>query len=205
MNRLPYMDNLTEHIDVINPYSKGSITSRELLMKDTISHDTPLILTATIHATIAHRTQFRKGTDIPYVTHPLQVARTLAKESNYPVTSELIAAAILHDVVEDTSYDVESFPEPVRKIVHLLSDPSGGEIDHRREAIIRIQNEPDAIMVKMADRFCNLDEKNDYREKYHAKPSVRESTRALLMIAQESGLDETDIYQNLKKIVKEWE
>lgn len=101
--------------------------------------------------------------------------------------------------------DVESFPEPVRRIVHLLSDPSGGDIDHRREAIIRIQNEPDAIMVKMADRFCNLDEKNDYREKYHAKPSVRESTRALLMIAQEAGLDETDIYQNLKEIVKEWE
>lgn len=198
---------MTEYIDVINPYSKGTIpdTPREILMKDTISHDTPLILTAAIHATIAHRTQFRKGTDIPYVTHPLQVARTLAKESKYPITSELIAAAILHDVVEDTTYDVESFPEPVRKIVHLLSDPSGGDIDHRREAIIRIQNETDAIMVKMADRFCNLDEKNDYREKYHAKPSVRESTRALLMIAQEAGLDGTDIYRNLQEIVKEWE
>ena len=172
-------------------------------MKEQLSHATPLILTASIHATIAHKGQVRNGTDIPYVTHPFKVARVLSEETKYPVSPELIAAAILHDVVEDTKCDVESFPDQVRKIVYLLSDPTGKDPDPRKTAIQRIKNYPDAIMVKMADRFCNLNEKNEYRAKYHAKPSVRESTRDLLNVAKDAGLYETDLYQKLIGIVAE--
>jgi len=174
-------------------------------MKEILSHGDPLILTACIHATIAHRGQLRKGTDIPYVTHPLRVARVLTEETHYPVSSELIAAAILHDVVEDTEYDIDSFPEKVRKIVYLVSDPTGEGFGHRIEAIQRIRNEADAIMVKMADRYSNLSEINDYSAKYQAKPDVRESSRAVVMVAKEAGLEGTDLYLKLSDIVKKWE
>lgn len=174
-------------------------------MKEQLSHATPLILTASIHATIAHKGQVRNRTDIPYVTHPFQVARVLSEEMKYPVSADLIAAAILHDVVEDTECDVASFPDPVRKIVYLLSDPAGKDPNPRKTAIQRIKNNPDAIMVKMADRFCNLNEKNKYRAEYHAKPSVRGSTRALLGVAKDAGLDGTDLYQKLIGIIAEWE
>jgi len=170
-------------------------------MKETLTHDTPLILTASIHATIAHRGQFRKGTDIPYVTHPLQVSRILAEETKYPVSSELIAAAILHDVVEDTPMDVEKFPKVVQILVLLVTDPANENGHDRLGAIHRIQDHPDAIMIKMADRYSNLTEVNDYAVKYRAKPDVQESTRYLLTIAKEAKLNETDLYLKLNAVM----
>lgn len=166
-------------------------------MKEIYSHSIPLILTASIHATIAHRGQFRKGSDIPYITHPLQVARVIAAETRYPISPELIAAAILHDVIEDTHGNVDTFPEDVQRIVHLVSDLPGRHHDHRLAAIGRIRNHPDAIMVKMADRYSNLIEDSDFNVKYRAKESVQESTRALLVVAKEAGLENTDTYQCL--------
>ena len=52
----------------------------------------------------AHRDQFRKGTDIPYITHPLTVGIMLAKAG---CSDEVIAAGILHDTVEDTSISLD--------------------------------------------------------------------------------------------------
>ena len=170
-------------------------------MKENLSHDTPLILTASIHATIAHRGQFRKGTDLPYVTHPLQVARILSEETKYPVSSELIAAAILHDVVEDTPMGIEKFPKVVQILVLLVSDPDNGGEHDRLGAIYRIRDHPDAIMIKVADRYSNLTEVNDYVEKYRAKPDVQESTKALLAIAREAQLEETDLYRKLNAVM----
>lgn len=166
-----------------------------------IFHDTPLILTASIHASIAHRGQFRKGTDLPYLTHPLQVARILAEETKYPVSSELIAAAILHDVVKDTPMGVEKFPKVVQILVLLVSDPEIRDEHDRLGAIYRIRGHPDAIMIKMADRYSNLTEVNDYVEKYRAKPDVQESTRHLLAVAKEAQLEDTDFYLKLNAVM----
>ena len=46
----------------------------------------------------AHRGVFRKGTDIPYITHPLETAVIV---SAFTDDEEMIAAALLHDVMED--------------------------------------------------------------------------------------------------------
>lgn len=47
----------------------------------------------------AHRGMFRKGTDIPYIVHPVETAVIVAAFTD---DEEMIAAALLHDVVEDT-------------------------------------------------------------------------------------------------------
>ena len=72
----------------------------------------------------AHRGQFRKGSGIPYISHPRAVARIL---SDAGCSEELVAAGILHDTVEDTSLTLdfirEKFGERVAKIVQGCSEP----------------------------------------------------------------------------------
>ena len=52
-------------------------------------------------ATKAHEGAYRKGTSLPYIIHPLEAASIAAQITEDP---EVIAAAVLHDVVEDTSF-----------------------------------------------------------------------------------------------------
>lgn len=83
-----------------------------------------MIEAATKVAEEAHRGQFRKGSGIPYISHPRAVARIL---SDAGCSEELVAAGILHDTVEDTSltldYIRERFGNKVAKIVQGCSEP----------------------------------------------------------------------------------
>ena len=110
--------------------------------------ETTLFFRALNHAVIAHRGQKREGTDFPYVTHPITAARCIAEETEYPVTPQLIVAALLHDILEDTDEIIESFPEDVRNLVLLVTDPDREE-GHRLRAVERIFGNPDAILLKM--------------------------------------------------------
>lgn len=60
-----------------------------------------LIDTAARIAALAHKDQTRKQDDTPYITHPFAVALKLAQHG---FSDEVIAAAIIHDVLEDTEY-----------------------------------------------------------------------------------------------------
>ena len=60
--------------------------------------DTPVITAAKMMAGKAHEGQFRKYSGLPYIIHPIEVATTVEA---YGGTDEMIAAALLHDVVED--------------------------------------------------------------------------------------------------------
>lgn len=60
-----------------------------------------LIDTAARIAALAHKEQTRKQDDTPYITHPFAVALKLAQHG---FSDEVIAAAIIHDVLEDTEY-----------------------------------------------------------------------------------------------------
>src|SRR5438874_3924659 len=75
----------------------------------------------------AHRGQVRKGTDIPYISHPYAVGMMLARAG---YSEEVIAAGILHDTVEDTNitleYLRETFSEKVALIVEGCSEPHHG-------------------------------------------------------------------------------
>jgi (p)ppGpp synthase/HD superfamily hydrolase len=72
----------------------------------------------------AHSTQHRKGTDIPYITHPFAVGMILLKAS---CTEEEIIAGILHDTLEDTDVTEEDilkhFGSRVLTIVKGCSEP----------------------------------------------------------------------------------
>jgi GTP pyrophosphokinase len=122
-----------------------------------------LILRAAAFAAQAHAKQLRKTGDQPYINHLLRVAQSAA-DAGLP--EEAIAAALLHDVIEDTEVTVEelarAFPERVVSLVKLLtewwSDDASQEVKAReRPKYYRaILTDPEAVEIKLLDRADNL-------------------------------------------------
>ncbi|WP_088006099.1 HD domain-containing protein [Indiicoccus explosivorum] len=79
---------------------------------------------ALIFAAIKHEGHYRKGTNIPYIVHPIGVA-WLLRDAGMP--EEVVAAGLLHDTVEDTSATEaeidEQFGEEVLQLVKAASEP----------------------------------------------------------------------------------
>lgn len=63
-----------------------------------------MIEEAASFAAKAHQGVFRKGTEIPYITHPMETAVIVSGFTDDP---EMIAAALLHDVIEDAGVTKE--------------------------------------------------------------------------------------------------
>lgn len=117
---------------------------------------------AALFAEEAHRGQVRKYTNEPYIVHPAEVAHIV---STIPgATDQMIAAAWLHDVVEDTDItlgDIDRhFGSYIAALVGWLTDPSSHEDGNRasRKAIDRehLAQAPGAAQtVKLADLISN--------------------------------------------------
>ena len=99
----------------------------------------------------AHKNQVDKG-GMPYVFHPLHLAEQMD-------TEETVVTALLHDVVEDTAYSLESikamgFPDCVVEALTLLThDKSVPYMDY----IAQLKHNPIAKAVKLADLKHNSD------------------------------------------------
>ena len=112
-------------------------------------------------ATMAHGDQKRKYTDEPYIIHPIAVAEIVKSVEH---TDEMIAAALLHDVVEDTPFTIDDifdrFGDNVGELVSWLTDVSRPE-DGNRKIRKRIDREhiaeapADAQTIKIADLIHN--------------------------------------------------
>jgi (p)ppGpp synthase/HD superfamily hydrolase len=111
-------------------------------------------------ASIAHQNQYRKNTDIPYITHPVAVGMMLMKEG---YNAEMIAAGILHDTVEDTEVtlnDIErDFGPIIARIVEGCSEPNKSlPWKERKEHTIEfLRTAPEEIrVVACADKLHNI-------------------------------------------------
>ena len=111
-------------------------------------------------ATLAHAEQLRKGTDLPYVTHPVHVALILARVG---AESAVIQAGLLHDVVEDcddwTAERVASeFGDEVAEIVAEVTEDKDKSWEERKEAAAEkaLTISPEGAHVKAADQLHNL-------------------------------------------------
>ena len=77
---------------------------------------------AAVFAERAHRGVFRKGTDIPYITHPMEAAVIV---SAFTDDEEMIAAALLHDVMEDAGVTREELEQAFGpRVAWLVMDES---------------------------------------------------------------------------------
>ena len=127
--------------------------------------DKRLIRSAFDTAVNAHRNQRRKSGE-PYVLHPISVAKIVAHQIGLDATS--IAAALLHDVVEDTEYsfdDIEKlFGSDVMKIVEGLTKISklskesnvSLQAENFRKLLLTLNDDIRVIIIKIADRLHNM-------------------------------------------------
>ncbi|GAB5399724.1 MAG: RelA/SpoT family protein [Aureisphaera sp.] len=127
--------------------------------------DKKLIRSAFDVAVDAHKDQRRKSGEA-YIFHPIAVAKIVASEIGLDATS--IAAALLHDVVEDTEYtlvDLEQmFGETVARIVDGLTKISALEYEgdvslqaeNFRKMLLTLNEDIRVIIIKIADRLHNM-------------------------------------------------
>jgi GTP diphosphokinase / guanosine-3',5'-bis(diphosphate) 3'-diphosphatase len=144
----------------------------------------------------AHRGQFRKSGE-PYITHPLAVASIL---SEWQLDAEGLAAALLHDVMEDTSVtrtELEStFGKPVAAMVDGLSKLDQIEFASREDAqaesfrkmLLAMARDVRVILIKLADRLHNM-RTLDAMAPTHRKRIARETLDIYVPIANRLGLN----------------
>lgn len=124
--------------------------------------DVTRLLRAVRFASEKHRDHRRKGrTAAPYINHPIAVAEQLAR-AGHEQNTDLLMAAVLHDVVEDTettSAELETlFGGAVAKIVmEVTDDKSLHEKDRKRLAVESISaKSADARVLKLSDLIANV-------------------------------------------------
>jgi len=122
-------------------------------------------------ATAAHKGQLRKSGD-PYITHPVAVAQTVAE---WGLDAEAIAAALLHDTVEDTEMVIEDiaaeFNDSIASLVDGLTKlaiiekipqagPESGRLEssneNLRKLLLASTEDLRVMLIKLADRRHNL-------------------------------------------------
>ncbi len=121
----------------------------------------PLLLQAVAFASQKHRTQRRKDDVTPYINHPLHVALLLSDVAGV-TDSGILAAAVLHDTVEDTDATVGEvaahFGERIAKLVFEVTDDD--TMHYRERKQYEIDHAPqlsdDATLIKVADRTSNV-------------------------------------------------
>jgi len=108
-----------------------------------------------------HEGQKRKSGE-DYITHPLAVARILADLGSGPAT---IAAALLHDTVEDTDYSIEQLRVEFGEEVELLVDGvtkldrmkfgDTAQAETMRKMVVAMSKDVRVLVIKLADRLHN--------------------------------------------------
>ena len=128
-------------------------------------------------ATKAHTGQFRKGTSLPYIFHPMEVGMIVARMTDDP---EVIAAAVLHDTVEDcqsVSMSVirQEFGDRIADLVCAESeDKSKTWKERKAHTLETLAEEKDASvkLIALGDKLSNL--RSLYRDYNHEGESVWE-------------------------------
>ena len=121
-----------------------------------------LILDAAAFAADKHRTQRRKDKAAsPYINHPIGLAALLANDGGV-TDARVLAAALLHDTIEDTETTPaeleERFGPAIKDIVLEVTDDKSLPKAERKQ--LQVEHAPhishEAKLVKLADKICNL-------------------------------------------------
>jgi (p)ppGpp synthase/HD superfamily hydrolase len=107
-----------------------------------------------------HQGQYRKNTDIPYITHPVAVGMMLLRNG---YSEEIVAAGILHDTVEDTPLTLEElkseFGAKIAEMVEGSSEPDKSLTwkERKEHTIEFLKTAPEDIRaVACADKLHNI-------------------------------------------------
>ena len=155
------VDSIKENNQIAKEYKELLKISYQSLSKD----DRKLIRLAFNTSVDAHKNQRRKSGE-PYVFHPISVAKIVASKIGLDATC--IAAALLHDAIEDTDYDenkiTKIFGKTICKIVVGLTKISKLSKDENvslqaenfRKMLLTLNDDVRVILIKIADRLHNM-------------------------------------------------
>jgi (p)ppGpp synthase/HD superfamily hydrolase len=148
------MSGAASHVDRCAASCYTAVRFREGVVEDLVS-------SAAVLAEAAHRGQVDKG-GLPYILHPEAVAASLPEVEEFqrlegPDRALAVAAAWLHDTVEDTDVTSETlreagFPDRLVHIVDLLTHRPH---EPRTDYYVRVASDPVALAVKVADVLHN--------------------------------------------------
>ena len=161
---------------------------------------------------VKHRNQVRKGTDTPYIVHPMEVMYILAENG---CDDTVIAAGLLHDTVEDAGATLqeieETFGKEVAEIVAAESEDKSRSWQERKQTTIdRLPSERfEAQLVCCADKLSNIRSMlYDYQnigeklwERFNA-PKEKIAWYYKGIVEALSALEDYDMYQELKATVQ---
>jgi GTP diphosphokinase / guanosine-3',5'-bis(diphosphate) 3'-diphosphatase len=157
--------------------------------------DRELIVGAFRYAAGAHEGQLRRsGQD--FIHHPFGVAKICAE---LRLDAQTIAAALLHDVVEDTETDIEDlraeFGDDVAKLVEGVTKLTGitfhsreqAEAENYRKMIVAMAEDVRVILIKLADRLHNM-RTIEYQGKQKQVQKAKETLEVYAPLAHRLGI-----------------
>ena len=166
------------------------------------------MLRAYAFAEAAHRGQRRKD-DRAFIAHPVRVARLLAARG---YDEEVVAAALLHDVVEDTPVTLddvhEQFGARVAELVACVTENPDLPITERKRAYREgMRRSPDAARaICAADKVCNVSDlreaASDSAEQVLARFAGGLDAQVKRFSAELSMLEETDTDRGLRDAMR---
>ena len=188
--------------------------------------DTELLDRAIVYAVKAHKNTERRGKGFPYIVHPMEAVAIVA---TITPDQELLAAAALHDTIEDTDVTAEDirreFGERVAKLVHAESDQIDGEVftgannneeatwhARKQAAIDRLATAShDAKIVAMGDKLSNMRAiYRDYKTQgdklwniFHVKDKASHEWHYRGLANSLKELSGTFAYQEFVKLIEE--
>ena len=134
---------------------------------------------AVLFATKAHAGQLRKGSEKPYILHPMEAMAIVTK---YTDDEDVIAAAVLHDTVEDTTVTLErlekEFGPRVAALVASVTEDKKKDLpaestwlERKQEAILHLETAShETKLLCLADKYSNLrdmyDDIEDFGSEY---------------------------------------
>ena len=169
---------------------------------------------AIIFATKAHAGTCRKGKDKPYILHPIEAMEIVMR---FTEDEDVLAAAVLHDTVEDTSVTVErlekEFGPRVAALVASVSEDKKRERssestwkERKQETISQLRNAGyETKLICLGDKLSNLREmENDYAdiddalwERFNQKDKAMRAWyyRSIYEILKEDFGDSWELYE----------
>ena len=180
--------------------------------------DTDILDRAIIFAVKAHHNTERRGKGFPYIVHPMEAVEIVATITK---DQELLAAAALHDTIEDTDVTVEDirreFGDRVAELVHAESDQFTEGVseedswhDRKQAAITRLAAAPhDAKIVALGDKLSNMRAIwRDYQTQgdalwsiFHVKDKASHEWHYRGLAASLADLKDTFAYQEFIRLI----
>ncbi len=183
------------------------------------NYNSDVINEAIIFAVKAHEGMYRKGKNTPYILHPLEAASIVSTMTDNP---EIIAAAVLHDVLEDTDISYKTLKEKFGYVAELVfyesenkrkgQNPEDTWNIRKEETVEFFMNEAniDSKIIALGDKLANMRSiYRDYQilgddlwEKFHQKNKHQQGWYYKSMAEALKDLEIHPAYKEFKDLVE---